>query len=517
MIHLDQVKRWHRYWFDDGGRLALAVIRIAIATSVLMILVELSRLPQLVAPEATYRPIGIWMLLGQSPPPEGLVVVLWAIAGASTMAMLFGIASRATTLISFVSALAITSLYYSGMAAWSHSHNVTFLAHLALLGGRCGDTLSIDARLRREPVNVQHGYQWSVRLVQIAVGLMFVSACFHKLRAGGFTLAWATSDNLRHQILARYDLADLPRPPIIDWLLAESWRYRGAALLNLLSQASPLLAIVFVRRPWVRAFVAFTFVVEAVAIDQLLGLPNWQWLPLAAVFVDWDYFLRRQQPPVTQAPPTKRIYLFIVGFLLYDLVISFTPKLDQRLNTYPFTAFQMFATVRSTPPWSEHRPYIMWGDNYQSDAPISREYEHKNRFMYLVTDPDKLRARLETIRPPGATFLRHNLALYVAPAYPAPPEFQQGVAATTGELTPEGFRTMLGSATSTTVTLRPQNIATDGVQLEYYATNEPAPIALAATRNGDTFTLAAPLPANAEHVVAVVGEARWLVWSRKHR
>jgi hypothetical protein len=509
------VKRWHRYWFDDGGRLALAVIRIAIATSVLMILVELSRLPQLVAPAAVYRPIGVWMLFGHSPPPDWLVTILWALAGASTVAMLVGVYTRASVAVSFVSALAITSLAYSGTAAWSHSHNVTFLAQLALLGGRCGDTLSIDA-LRRE-VNVKHGYQWSVRLVQLAVGLMFVSACYHKLRSGGFTLAWATSDNLRHQLLARYDLVHLPRPAIVDWLLEESWRYRTAAMLNLLSQASPLLAIVFVRRPWVRAFVAGTFLIEGIVIDQLLGLPNWQWLPLAAVFIDWDHFLRRPQPPVTHAPPRRRIYAFLVPFLLYDLAMSFIPKIDQRLNTYPFSAFQMFAIVRSAPPYSEHRPYFMYGDHYTTDVAIdAQQFDHVNRFMYLVTDPDKLRARLETIKPVGATRLRHELVMFLAPAYPGPARFEPHAVAITGELTPQGFRSVLGRATRTTVELRPQNV--DGaVELFYLAEHEPAPIALAAQQSGNTFTLAQPLPARAEHVVAKIAGETWLVWSRKHR
>jgi hypothetical protein len=122
MIHLRPVKRWHRYWFDDGGRLALAVIRIAIATSVLMILVELSRLPELVAPAAVYRPIGLWMLLGHSPPPDWLVVALWALAGASTVAMLLGVYTRASTAVSFARALAINTLHKNRNKAWSHTH-----------------------------------------------------------------------------------------------------------------------------------------------------------------------------------------------------------------------------------------------------------------------------------------------------------------------------------------------------------------------------------------------------------
>lgn len=525
------MSRWHRYWFDAGGRDALAMVRIAVATSVLMVLLELAAQPVLVAPAAVYRPVGIWMLLGPAPPPEGLVVALWALAGASTVAMLLGVASRLATAVSFVTALAITSLSYSGAPTWSHGHNVVFLAQLALLGGRCGDALSVDAYLRRRaPIHVEHGYQWSLRLVQLAVALMFVTACYHKLRAGGFTLAWATSDNLRHHLLARYDLVGLPRPAIADWLLEEAWRYRTAAGLNLISQASPLLAIVFVRRPWVRAFVATMFLIEGIAIDQLLGLPNPHWLPLAAVFVDWDrLFARfgRTAPPASRWPlPRRRIHAFAIAFLVYDLALSFIPKLDHRLNTYPFTAFQMFATVRAAPPWDEHRPYFMYGDHYSADVALDpatqRDVDHEYRFMYLTTNPDKLAPRLTTIlaelqRSVPATRLRHELTMFLVPAYPAPAHFERHPVAITGEVGPTGLRSVLGTARATTVVLRPRGVDTAGARLVAYVAHEPAPIELGATRAGDTFTLAQPLAAEVEHVVAVIGDERWLVWSKRHR
>ena len=98
------------------------------------------------------------------------------------------------------------------------------LAQIAFLGARGGDALSIDALARRvrgeRGLDVARGYQWSIRLVQFTVALVFASALYHKLRAGGFTFAWASTDNLRHQLLLRYDLGGAARPPIVDWLLA---------------------------------------------------------------------------------------------------------------------------------------------------------------------------------------------------------------------------------------------------------------------------------------------------------
>ena len=520
------MNRWQRYWFDDGGRDAIAVIRIAVAIAVLMTLYQVAQLPRLVAPDAIYRPVGVWMVIGRTPPPAALVDALWIVAIASTSAMLLGLAARAMTAASFVSALAIVSLAFSGTPSWSHSYNVVFLAQLALLGGRCGDAISIDAWLRARrglpPINVERGYQWSVRLVQIAVALMFVTACYHKLRAGGFTLAWATSDNLRHHLLARYDLVQLERPAVVEWLLADASRYRGGALLNMISQAAPLLAIVFVRRPVVRAAVGVMFVVEGIAIDVIMNLPNPQWLPLAAVFFDWDAIFRRPLPPARAWRPPLRIHVFVSGFLLYYVATALVPKLDHRANTYPFSAFQMFAQIRAAPPWDEHRPYFMYGDHYAADRPlepaVQRYVDHEYRFMYMVTDPQRLAPRLAEIRGElGVTVLRHHLAMFLAPAYPAPARFEKRTVAITAEVAPDGVRTVLGTAGGTTVELRPRGVDAANARLLYYAAHEPQPIALAAARSGNTFTLAQPLPARAEHVVAEIDGAHWLVWSRRRR
>src|SRR5262249_16383221 len=89
----------------------------------------------------------------------------------------------------------------------------------------------------------------------------------------------------------RYDLAGLPRPPVVDWIIDDAWRFRSAAVLNLISQAMPIVACIFVRRPWLRALCGGFFVVETIALGLVVNLWNWHWLPLAAAFIDWDRLL----------------------------------------------------------------------------------------------------------------------------------------------------------------------------------------------------------------------------------
>lgn len=537
------VSRWQRYWFDDGGRWSAAVVRIAIAGAVLLALQRLATLStvHIPGPAALYRPVGIWMVLGHVVPPDGVVTALWVVAFGATIAMLVGLGSRAMAAVSFVASVALASASFSSSASWSHQYNVVFLAQLAFLGARGGDALSLDALIRRwrglPPLDVPRGYQWSLRLVQLAVALMFAGAVFHKLLHGHFTLRWALSDNLRHQLLVRYDLAGLPRPAVADWIIDDVWRFRTAAVLNLVSQASPILACIFVRRPWVRALAGGFFALETLALGLVVDLWNLHWLPLVAVFIDWERagarLTRRATAPPRAAPPgwapPSAAQGFVIAFVVYDAVTAIVPTLDQRLNTYPFSGFPMFATVRAREPYDQHLPYAVPGDHFEaiSDRPLDdhaqRWIDHMNRRLYLVTDPAVFRNRLATIladvkaRFPtfGIHGLRHYLTIFEAPAYPASARFEPHPIAAMGELDAAGtFRTALGTLDAEGVTLRPQNLDAGRAHLVIYAGDDPTPRELPAARSGDRFATGR-LDGDPLYVVAIIDGTPWLVASRR--
>jgi len=531
------VNRWHRYWFAEGGRYTVAMLRVAIAASVLLSLWRLWQVRPLTAPEEVYRPVGVWMVLGRERPPELLVDALWVLGWAGAGAMLVGLGTRIATAASFAGGVSLAALSFSGNLSWSHQYNVVFLAQLAFLGARGGDALSLDALIRRlrgrPPLDVPRGYQWSVRLVLLAVSLMFIGAALHKIGSGQFTMRWALSDNLRHQLLVRYDMTGIERPPIVDWLLAESWRYRTAALLNIVSQLAPLLAIAFLDRPLLRAFAGVFFVLEILGLGFVMELWNLPWLPLAAVYIDWDrlFALVRRRPAPTPASggrPPLPARLFVIAFVLYEATTSLIPGIDQRLNTYPFSSFPMFASIRAARPYDEHMPYAIAGDHYEAiadrpiDPIIQRWFDYSNRNLHTVRDPARLRTRLAAIlaraqaRYPDAGIrgLRHHVAFFIAPSYPAPARFDRYPIAITGELLPDGtFRSLLGAMTPSSVELRPQNLDATAARLVYFVGDRPEPLALVGARAGNTVT--ATVDANPIYVAAELDGRRWLVaWRR---
>ncbi|HEV7559249.1 MAG TPA: hypothetical protein VGO00_27430, partial [Kofleriaceae bacterium] len=463
-------------------------------------------------PTPKYRPVGVWMLLGHHAPPRWLVDGLWVIAWASTACMLVGLASRAATAVSFVSAVALASLVFAGSATWSHQYNVVFIAQLAFVGARAGDTLSVDAWIRKRrglpAMDVPRGYQWSLRLVQLAVAVMFACAAFHKIMHGHFTLRWALSDSLRNHLLVNFDLAQVPRTAIADWIIDDPWKYRAAAMLNLISQLAPLGACIFIKRPLVRAVCGAFFVIETVALDQVVALWNPHWLPLAAVFVDWEALLARfgraETPPVVPAgwKPPRAVRMFVTAFVIYDVFTAFVPAVDQWLNTYPFSGFPMFATVRATPPYDEHLPYSVIGAKFEltADVPVldnvQRWFDRDGRNMHTIRDPKRLAVNLKDIvtrgqvRYPNAHIhgARLWITVFVAPPYPEPARFEPHRIAILGDYQDGTFRTALGDMTehdiSWTIDAHPVGVDLAGATLACFVDTKTEPLSLHPSAEG---------------------------------
>jgi len=510
------VGRWQRYWFAEGGRHACAILRIAIAVALIFTLERLrwtwpAGAPGSPGPHPVYRPIGVWMLMGHHEPAQWLIELLWATAWMGALTMLVGAYTRVASAVAFAAGVSLAALSYAATKSWSHQYNVVFVALLAFQGARGGDVLSWDSYYRRAKglpaIDVVRGYQWSVRLVQLAVAVMFASGMFHKVLHGHFTLRWAFSDNLRHHLLVRYDLAGLPRPAIVDWMIDESWRYKAAAALNLVTQTVPLATIFLVKRPVLRACAGAFFIMETIALGVVMELWNLHWLPLAAVFVDWDALLRRRDVPVTPEGwrPPRGPSIFVIAFVVYDVVVAFAPGIDQRLNTYPVSAFPMFATIRAREPLTEHLPYSVPGVHFDLDTALplpgaAESLDYSYRTLIAVRDRDELGKRLTAILADaraqfpngGVRSVRAWLTIFETPAYPAPARFEAHPLAILGECDDAGCRSQLQAKLP-------------AGPVDYYADDIP-------TKRTGTPPRTGPL-----YVVQTIDGGPWLVYERGQR
>jgi hypothetical protein len=534
------VERWQRYWSAPGGRTGVAVLRIAIGFSLLWSIARIAGHAS-TSHSALYYPHGIWLAF-PGRPGAALVAALVPIAWLSTLAFTAGLATRTAHAVSLIATLALATFEVSSLPTWTHQNVPPLLASLAFLGARGGDALSIDALVRRwrglPALDVPGGYAWTLRLVQLAVASVFFVAACCKLASGGLGLSWALSDNLRHQLLMRFDWIHLPRTPVADWILAEPWRYQAFALFNLGSQLSPMATAFVLHRPVVRAVLGLVWVAEVTALGVVMALWDTHWLPLAAAFVDWDRLLRAStgDPAPAVSRDTSRMprarSVFIAGFLGFYAIQAF--GLNQRLNVYPFSSYPMFAEVRAKWPYDQHRSYELIGGRIELVAQraltsaqqrwIDRRIVY--RWMWQERDPESLRRKLQGVlddtrqRFPAAGITAARLWLVVdrAPAYPAAARLERFDLAILGELDADGsFRTALGQLDGIRVTSSPRGVDLTGATLIGYRNDLPEPQPIAATRDAVGFLLAQPLADDPAYLVAIARGRPWLIAQRASR
>lgn len=524
-----EMERWQRYWSAPGGRIGVAVLRVAVGSSLLWTLARIAAHAS-TAHSALYYPHGIWLAYPGRPGP-GLLAALAVIAWPATIAFTIGLATRTAHAISLISTLALATFEVCSMPTWTHQNVPPLLASIAFLGARGGDALSVDALMRRwrglPASDVPGAYHWTLRLVQITVASVFFVAACCKLAAGGPGLAWALSDNLRHQLLVRFDWIHLPRTAAADWIIAAPWRYQGFALANLCSQLLPIAAVFAMRRPVLRAALGLVWSCEVVALGVVMALWDSHWLPLAAAFIDWDWLVGARGGAPAPAPRRRLVLVScLLGFAAMQAFV-----LNQRLNLYPFSSYPMFAEVRARPPYDRHRSYELIGGHVELAGRRALTDDEQRwidrrivyRWMWQERDPAALRAKLQGVldearqRYPsaGITTARIWLSVDRAPPYPADARLDRSDLAILGELDTAGrFRSALGRLDGTRVTTAPHGLDLTTAPLVAYRDDLQAATPVASARDAGGFAIAAPLAGDPVYLVAQVDGLPWLVAQR---
>ena len=464
------VDGWRRYWFSLRAPISIEVLRVAVAVASLHAwnLTTVSSYAALVEryPEGAYRPIGLLALLGGDPPPVWCLEAIKWLGLVGAVFVLLGLFTRASLVVTALSMCLLIGFKESFGKSWHHGYTPLLVALLAFMFAPAGRRYALDVLLRRrrgrpEPPEPP---AWPVLLVQVAAGLFFLNAVYWKLRRAG--IDWALSDSLRHHILAQFDWAGRPRTALADFLVHHELAWKAAAAANMFTQAAPIVACFFIRRPLLRAFFGLFFVAEIVLLDQVMDLPNYPWLPLAVVFVDWERLiarLRRLPPPAPEPPEMTprartRAGAFIGGFLVVNLAVAFSVRgADVYLNTYPISQYTMFSQARAKQPTDVHQSWEFESIRFSFDdlapgperAELERQMNKRFRRRWSVRDADTIKRLLIEARggPRSPTrAMTASFAILVAPPYPAEPELEVHQVGILARFQRKKFRSLLGAA-----------------------------------------------------------------------
>ncbi|MBK8338672.1 MAG: hypothetical protein IPK99_01010 [Flavobacteriales bacterium] len=354
-------RRHDAYLFGRTGVLAVECCRMALA---LVYLLMNSRHPLTDAaairssyPVSNYVPDGILMAFGTTMPSDALIDTMILLSRVFPVLLLLGLFSRVSLFGTLFTHLFLRSLVESFSAGWSHGFNVVFLAHLGFLFAPVGQRLSLDAWIRsirgREPRPEQDGF-WAVVCGQWCVALMFASAFYWKaLYNTRPPFAWAHWENMRNQLLNRYEWCGDAVPGFLQPVLESPFLCGTLAWGNLLFQFMPFVSLFFLDRPVVRALLGLGFVMEEIGLAWIMGLADLHWLPLIAFFVDWDHFLgkwgakQHAGPAWVPRKGWKKAYAcgLITIYLMFSLNVT-GPAFGYNvfdLRAYPFSQFSMYS------------------------------------------------------------------------------------------------------------------------------------------------------------------------------
>ena len=541
---------WNAYWFGREGRLSIEVVRIALGIGALLTW-QRAALPDYASflaqfPPGAYRPVGILQLLGSDPPPALFFELCKITALIAIVAMTLGLASRASTLLSAIAMLFVAGVHDGFSPSWSHSLPPLLAAHLVFALAPSGRMLSLDAlwRRRRGRGGDVSSPAWPVLLVQLFAALPYFNASTWKIRSD-LGLGWVFSDNLRHQLLNQFDWAGNPRTAVGDLLMRHEALWQAAAFANLVAQMAPFAACFFVRRPLVRLLLGSFFVVETIALDLVMGLPNYHWLPLAAAFVDWDHFVpriaRRWRRPPEPADPgpvfhrSRAASGLIAAVLAVTLIVMFGPRgLDKRLNTYPISQYRMFAAIRAKRPFSIHQTwdydtlcFSLDGDRWPE---VARGFETQFRKQHSTRSAAEVERILRQalrrmtrlrLRPgaPGTIDLR--FCIVQAPAYPAEPELVRNQLGILGRLRGKTFQTLLGAAADDAGRpyLEPRAVGLElpaDLRVSYFLDSDPRPRAIEVERRGARLYYT-PRESGRHIFTAEIGGERFVIAQARHK
>ena len=151
-------------------------------------------------PNSIHHPVSFFSFSWMEIPSADTLNVLQTIWRISLAASCLGFLTRCSTTTAFCVGIYLLCIP-NCWGKTSHQDAITCLTMGILAFSRCGDALSLDAWLKKNPPPSNSGeYQWPIKCVWVALCLIFLAAGVSKLRKSG--LDWMNPENLRITLLS---------------------------------------------------------------------------------------------------------------------------------------------------------------------------------------------------------------------------------------------------------------------------------------------------------------------------
>lgn len=281
------LNRWIHFWFEPTTPRNLAVSRLIFFTGLLIFYAQEDFSAWGAVSQAFWTPLPLFSALHLSPLSVRELQILETLWRVALLLSAIGLFARTSMWVA-----AVLGLYLLGLP---HNFGQTFhfdallaLTCIVLAFSRAADACSIDALVGRTapiPPGRSGEYTWPIRMIWVAMSLVFVAAGLAKARHSG--LDWVWSENMPILLVrAAYHVSDAdPIGAIGLWIAGHVWIARALAGLALAIELS--FGLVLISRT-ARAILVPAAFCMLVGIRVLMGPTFGGFLLVNVFWVPWD-------------------------------------------------------------------------------------------------------------------------------------------------------------------------------------------------------------------------------------
>ena len=202
---------WQRFWFEPQPTSSLAILRIVMGA--LVFAWALSLVPDFrtffsshgIEPiPPVHEPLGVWGVLN-SAPAYGVALGLFGVLVVASLALMVGYRTRLASVLVFV---AVVSFEHRAPSIWNSGDGLLRIVCFFLMFAPAGEALSVDRwrRARDRFWEFPARAPWALRLIQIQVSVVYLSAVWFKLHGPDWLHGTAVSYSMRLQDFQRFVL-----------------------------------------------------------------------------------------------------------------------------------------------------------------------------------------------------------------------------------------------------------------------------------------------------------------------